>query len=314
MTDKQLIVSEHDEDCRIDKYLSEHLEGISRSYAQKLINDRLVLVNGKEIKQNYKVKANDRIHVQIPEPEVLKVEAEAIELDIIYEDEHLIVVNKPQGMVVHPAAGNYTGTLVNALMNHCGNHLSAINGVIRPGIVHRIDKDTSGLLLVAKNNEAHLHLAQQIKEHSLTRKYIAIVYGNVKNDQGIIDLPIGRHPVDRKKMSVNTKNGRNAVTHFKVLERFNNFTYIECRLETGRTHQIRVHMSHIGHPIVGDPVYGIKKEKFKLNGQALHACLLGFIHPATQKYMEFQVPPPKYFEDLLNKLRKNVVIQLIGDK
>ena len=304
MKTMQLIVSESDSNSRIDKYISDQISDISRSYAQKLINENLVSVNNKHIKQNYKVKANDCINVQIPEPEVLSVVAEDIKLDIVYEDEHIIVVNKPQGMVVHPAAGNYSGTLVNALMKHCGDNLSAINGVIRPGIVHRIDKDTSGLLLVAKNNEAHLHLAKQIKEHSLTRKYIAIVYGNIKNDTGTINLPIGRHPVDRKKMSVNTKRGREAVTHFKVLERFKNYTYLVCRLLLEKKNQIRVHMSHIGHPIIGDPVYGVRKDKFKLNGQALHACKLGFIHPVTQQYMEFEAEPPAYFSELLNKLRE----------
>jgi 23S rRNA pseudouridine1911/1915/1917 synthase len=307
MTTQQLIVAKEDNNIRIDKYLSDKIKDLSRSYAQKIINDGLVQVNNKAVKQNYKVKANDMVHVEIPEPEKLEIKAEDIELDIVYEDADLLVVNKPQGMVVHPAAGNYTGTLVNALMKHCGDNLSAINGIIRPGIVHRIDKDTSGLLLVAKNNRAHIKLAKQIKDHSLSRRYIAIVYGALKNDSGIIDAPIGRHPVDRKKMSVTTKNGRNAVTHFKVLERLGNYSYIECKLETGRTHQIRVHMSYIGHPIIGDPVYGPKKDRFNLNGQALHAKIIGFIHPTTNEYLEFEVSPPPYFDKLLNLLRKNLI-------
>ncbi|WHH59542.1 RluA family pseudouridine synthase [Petroclostridium sp. X23] len=307
MTTQNLIAVEDSESTRIDKYLSDHVADLTRSYAQKIINDGLVKVNNAIIKQNYKVKLNDMISYEIPEPQVLEVKAEDIKLDIVYEDKDLLVVNKPQNMVVHPAAGNYTGTLVNALMQHCGNNLSAINGVIRPGIVHRIDKDTSGLLLVAKNNKAHVGLAKQIKDHTLTRRYITIVHGVIKNDRGLIDAPIGRHPVDRKKMSVNTQNGRNAVTHFKVLEIFHQYTYIECQLETGRTHQIRVHMSYIGHPIVGDPVYGCKKEKFKLAGQALHAKLLGFIHPISGEYMEFEAPAPAYFDNILNLLRKNIM-------
>lgn len=302
VTEHVIVVSEKS-GIRIDKYISNQLKDISRSYIQKLIDDGQVQVNGKRIKSNYKVNSNDTIRVHIPEPEKLEITAEEIKLDIVYEDEDLLVVNKPQGMVVHPAPGNYSGTLVNALINHCGDNLSAINGVIRPGIIHRIDKDTSGLLLVAKNNHSHTHLAQQIKDHSLNRKYIAIVYGNIRNGSGIIDMPIGRHPVDRKKMTVTEKNSRNAVTHFKVLERFGNYTYIECKLETGRTHQIRVHMSHIGHPILGDPVYGPKKDKFKLNGQALHAKLLGFVHPRTKEYMEFEAGPPAYFDKILGLLR-----------
>lgn len=305
MTLQQMMVEEEDQNKRIDKYLSERISEVSRSYAQKILEDGLVKVNGKIVKQNYKVKTDDIVDIEIPEPERLEVKAEAIELDIVYEDDDLLVVNKPQGMVVHPAAGNYTGTLVNALMEHCGSNLSAINGIIRPGIVHRIDKDTSGLLLVAKNNQAHIHLSRQIKEHTLTRKYAAIVYGNIKNDAGTINIPIGRHPTDRKKMSVATRNGREAITHFTVIERFGSYTYIECRLETGRTHQIRVHMSHIGHPIIGDPVYGPKKDKFNLKGQALHAKIIGFMHPVTQEYMEFEAEPPAYFDRILEMLRKN---------
>ncbi len=303
MTKQHTIQVKNNANIRIDKYICEHIEDLSRSYVQKIIQDGLVKANDKVVKSNYKVNMNDVIIVEIPEPEKLEVEAENIPIDIVYEDDDLLLVNKPQGMVVHPAPGNYTGTLVNALMFHCGDNLSAINGVIRPGIVHRIDKDTSGLLIVAKNNNAHVKLAEQIKEHSVTRKYIALVYSNIKEDKGTIDLPIGRHPIDRKKMTVTSKNSRNAVTHFKVLERFNQYTYIECKLETGRTHQIRVHMNHIGHPIVADPVYGRKKDKFKLNGQVLHAKLLGFVHPRTCEYMEFEVEPPAYFEKVLNTLR-----------
>ena len=305
MKSYQLNVEAEQEGTRIDKYLSEAVNDLSRSYCQKLVSDGNVLVNNKNIKQNYKVKSFDNVEVTIPEPEMLEVIAEDINLDIVYEDSDLLVINKPQGMVVHPAVGNYTGTLVNALMKHCGDNLSAINGVIRPGILHRIDKDTSGLLLVAKNNNAHVKLAHQIKEHSLTRKYIAVVFGSLKNDTGTINAPIGRHGTDRKRMAVTTKNSRNAITHYKVLERLGNFTYVECKLETGRTHQIRVHMSYIGHPIAGDPVYGPKKDRFSLKGQALHAKVIGFIHPSTEEYMEFEVEPPAYFDKILNLLRKN---------
>ncbi|NLY43257.1 MAG: RluA family pseudouridine synthase [Clostridiaceae bacterium] len=299
---REFTVAEGESNTRIDKYISDKIEDLSRSYCQKLINDGHVLVNNKVVKQNYKVKANDHIYVEVPEPEKLEVNGEDIPLEIVYEDEDLLVVNKPQGMVVHPAAGNYTGTLVNALIRHCGPNLSAINGVIRPGIVHRIDKDTSGLLLVAKNNHAHLHLAKQLKDHSITRKYVAIVHGIIKSDNGVIDAPIGRHPVDRKKMAVTYKNSRQAITHFKVLKRLKGYTYVECQLETGRTHQIRVHMNAIGHPIVGDPVYGPKKNAFNLKGQALHAQVIGFIHPTKGEYMEFEVAPPPYFNELLKAM------------
>ena len=304
MSDRHVITVDDHSETRIDKYIHDKIDHLSRSYVQKLINDGWVQVNGRNIKANYKVAVSDRISIQIPEPERLEVASEDIALDIVYEDDDLLVVNKPQGMVVHPAAGNYTGTLVNALMHHCGDNLSAINGVIRPGIVHRIDKDTSGLLLVAKNNRTHIGLAEQIKAHSLTRKYVAIVHGILKNDSGTIDLPIGRHPVDRKRMAVTTKNSRHAITHFTVLERLGNYAYIACRLETGRTHQIRVHMRYIGHPIIGDPVYGAKKDRFKLAGQALHAKLLGFIHPGTGEPMEFEAEPPAYMERVLDVLRK----------
>lgn len=288
---------------RIDTYLANELKDQSRSYLQKLIDDGDVTVNTKRIKSNYKVKAGDVIEVTIPDPVKLDVEPENIDLDIIYEDNDIIVVNKPKGMVVHPAAGNYSGTLVNALLAHCEGSLSDINGVIRPGIVHRIDKDTTGILVVAKNNEAHEGLSEKLKVHDINRVYTAICEGVIKEDSGTVDAPIGRHPVDRKKMAVNTRNGRHAVTHFKVLERFKNATLIEARLETGRTHQIRVHMSYIGHPLLGDEVYGRKTQKFKLQGQALHATVLGFEHPVTGKYMEFSSELPEYFKELIVKLR-----------
>lgn len=298
----EFAVEDIDAGKRIDLYLSEKIEDMSRSQVQKLIGDGNIKVNQKDIKSNYKVRKNDSIDVIIPEPVMLEITPEDIDIEIMYEDDDIAVVNKPQGMVVHPAAGNFTGTLVNALLAKCSN-LSGINGVIRPGIVHRIDKDTSGVLVVAKNDNAHKALAEQIKEHSMKRVYMALVEGVIKNDEGTIDLPIGRHPIERKRMAVVQKNGRNAVTHYKVLERFKANTLVEARLETGRTHQIRVHMSYIGHPLVGDPVYGFKKQHFKLKGQALHAMTLGFIHPTTKEYMEFNAPLPEYYEQLLYKLR-----------
>lgn len=289
---------------RIDAWISKRLEKYSRSYIQKLIDDGLVSVNGSVVKANYKVKMEDNITVQIPEPEVLDIVPEDIDVPILYEDEHIIVVNKPKGMVVHPAAGNYSGTLVNALMKHCGDNLSSINGVIRPGIVHRIDKDTSGVLVIAKNNSAHAILSGKLKEHDVNRIYIAVAEGNVPADRGKVDAPIGRHPVDRKKMAVNMKNGRRAVTHFRVLERFKSSTLLELKLETGRTHQIRVHMAYIGHPLVGDTVYGRKKQKYGFEGQALHAAVLGFTHPRTGEYVEFSADPPQEFRELVEKLRQ----------
>lgn len=286
---------------RIDVYLSERINDMSRSHIQKLVNEKNIFVNDKETKSNYKLKASDLIKVIIPEPAKLDLAAEDIDIEILYEDEDLAVVNKPQGMVVHPAAGNYTGTLVNALLGKCSN-LSSINGVIRPGIVHRIDKDTSGILVIAKNDNSHKHLAEQIKNHTVKRVYIALVEGIIKDEQGTINLPIGRHPVERKKMAVVNKNGRQATTHYKVIERYRENTLVEARLETGRTHQIRVHMAYIGHPLVGDPVYGYKKQKYRLKGQALHARTLGFIHPTKGEYMEFSTPLPEYFQNLLSKL------------
>ena len=287
---------------RIDKFISDSAEEISRSYAAKLCTDGLVTVNGKALGKNYKIKGGEEISADIPEPEELSLVPENIPLDIVYEDDDVIVINKPQGMVVHPAAGNESGTLVNALLYHCGESLSAINGVIRPGIVHRIDKDTSGLLVAAKNNEAHLKLSEQLKERKALRKYNALVNGNIKEDFGTVNKPIGRSPSDRKKMAI-VQGGREAVTHYSVLERFGRYTLIECVLETGRTHQIRVHMASLGHSIVGDKVYGVKKERFNLNGQLLHARTIGFVHPKTGGMMEFSAPLPDYFEAVLEKLR-----------
>ena len=297
-------VTDDQSGVRIDRFLSENTEELSRSYLQKLIKEQKVLVNSVPAKSSYKVQSNDLVTVELPqvtEPDILP---EDIPLDILYEDEDVLVVNKPKGMVVHPSAGHYTGTLVNAVMYHCRDHLSGINGILRPGIVHRIDKDTTGALLVCKTDHAHKILAEQLKEHSIKRRYRAIVSGVLKEDQGTIDAPVGRHPVDRKKMAVNYKNGKEAVTHYQVLERFSNATYIECRLETGRTHQIRVHMTSIGHPLLGDEVYGSGKNPYHLQGQALHAMVLGFVHPTSGEYMEFTAPLPEYFLKLLDKLRK----------
>ncbi|MBE6049848.1 MAG: RluA family pseudouridine synthase [Clostridium sp.] len=298
-------IDENFEGQRIDKYLSSAFEGQSRSYLQGLIEKGNVLVNNKIIKSNYKLKNFDEIVVTLPEPLELKVEAEDIPLDIVYEDKDVIVVNKPQGMVVHPAPGNYSGTLVNALLHYCTD-LSSINGVIRPGIVHRIDKDTTGILVVAKNDKAHNFLSDQLRDHSMKREYFALVEGRIKEDTGVIDKPLGRNKKDRLKIGI-VPDGRRAVTHYEVLERFNSTTLIKCVLETGRTHQIRVHMASIGHPLVGDPLYGFKKQKYKLEGQMLHAKTLGFIHPSTKKYMEFTSELPKYFKELLDKLEKEMI-------
>ena len=289
---------------RIDRFLCRDLESLSRSYIQKLLKDGHIKVNGRAVKANYKVNSGDQICVTIPELETPDILPENIPLDILYEDDDILVVNKPKGMVVHPAPGHYSHTLVNAVLYHCGEQLSGINGVQRPGIVHRIDMDTTGSLLICKNDRAHQILAEQLKEHSITRRYHAIVCGNIKTDTGTVNAPIGRHPVDRKKMSVKAPNGRNAVTHYRVLERFGSFTYIECELETGRTHQIRVHMASIGHPILGDAVYGPAKCPYKLQGQTLHAKILGIMHPSTGEYMEFDAPLPEYFSDLLERLRR----------
>lgn len=299
-----IIVEDNKSNLRIDVFLNEILEDMSRSGLQKLIEEKNITVNDKAIKSNYKVRSNDKITITIPEPKMLQIEAEDIPLDIVYEDEDIAIINKPQGMVVHPAAGNYSGTLVNALLSRCSN-LSGINGVIRPGIVHRIDKDTSGLLVIAKNDMAHRGLSTQIKEHTVKRIYIALVEGIIKVDSGTVDMPIARHGIERKKMAI-VKNGRNAITHYKVLQRYRNYTLIEARLETGRTHQIRVHMAYLGHPLVGDLVYGFKKQKYNLIGQALHAQTLGFIHPRTKEYMEFTSPMPEYFNNLLKNLQSAV--------
>lgn len=292
---------------RLDKYLSSQMTDFTRNAVARLIADGNVAVNGSIVNKNYKCRENDEISVTVPDAVPLEAEAENIPLDIVYEDKDLLVVNKQKGMVVHPAAGNYTGTLVNALLYHCKDSLSGINGVIRPGIVHRIDKDTSGLLIVAKNDSAHIHLAQQIKEHSFSRAYQAVVYGNIKEDEGTVNLPIGRSPKDRKKMAVTDKNSKNAVTHFQVIKRYGDFTHIRCVLETGRTHQIRVHMAYLGHPLAGDGVYGPKKVIKSLNGQCLHAGEIGFVHPTSGEYMEFKADLPDYFTDFLNKLENNLI-------
>lgn len=300
----KLSVDESGAGVRIDKFLSDTLDGFTRSGISKLIADGNVTVNAAQVSKNYKCRMNDNILVVVPDAVPLEVQAQNIPLDIVYEDDDLLVVNKPKGMVVHPAAGNYSKTLVNALLYHCRDSLSGINGVIRPGIVHRIDKDTSGLLIVAKNDAAHLSLAEQIKEHSFHRAYQAVCYGNIKEDSGTVHQPIGRNPKDRKKMAVTDKNSKDAVTHYEVLKRYGDFTHIKCILETGRTHQIRVHMAYIGHPLAGDPVYGPKKVIESLNGQCLHAGEIGFIHPRTGEYLEFRSGLPDYFTAFLNKLDK----------
>lgn len=298
-------IEEEFDDIRIDKVLSAYLSDLSRTYIQKLIDNGNVTLTGKTLKANYKVSTGQEIEILLPEPETLKVEPENIPLDILYEDSDVIVVNKPKNMVVHPAAGHYSGTLVNALLYHCKDSLSGINGIMRPGIVHRIDKDTTGALVVCKNDIAHQNLAAQLKEHSITRKYEAIVYHTFKEDSGRVEGPIGRHPSERTKMAINYKNGKDAVTNYRVLENFDTgYAHIECRLETGRTHQIRVHMSSINHPLVGDTVYGPSKDSFGLEGQTLHARVLGFVHPTTNEYIEFEAPVPEYFTKLLQKLRR----------
>lgn len=303
MDHKFLIAEEIEEPIRIDKYLAEEFPDYSRSFLQKLLKDGAVTVNGKVIKANFKLQGEEEISLYLPdqvEPDILP---EDIPLDILYEDEDLLVVNKPKGMVVHPGAGHYSGTLVNAIMYHCKDQLSGINGVLRPGIVHRIDRDTTGSLVICKNDFTHRHIAEQLKEHSSTRKYRAIVHGNLKEEDGTVHAAIGRHPTDRKKMSVHAKHGKDAITHYHVLERFGQYTYIECQLETGRTHQIRVHMSSIGHPLLGDEIYGPAKCPISgLQGQTLHAQTLGFIHPRTGTYVEFEAPLPEYFKKLLKQL------------
>ena len=302
MEQNDFYVTEEVMGSRLDKAVTLLCSDLSRNSAQQLIESGNILVNGVVSNKKYSVSDGDIITINMPEPENLSVEAENIPLDIVYEDEHLLVVNKPKGMVVHPAAGNYNGTLVNALLYHCGDSLSGINGVIRPGIVHRIDKDTSGLLVVAKNDIAHKGLAEQIKEHSFTRVYNTVVVGNIKDNFGTIDAPIGRHPKDRKKQAVTDRNSKNAVTHFEVLERFNGFTFLKVKLETGRTHQIRVHMAYRGTPVAGDIVYGNPKKTYGLQGQCLNASTIGFIHPVTGEYLEFTTDLPKYFKDFLRRI------------
>ena len=306
MNEIKLYVNEDDYniDERLDYYLSTEIDEISRTYIKELIKEKKVKVNNKFEKPKYKVQAGDLIVVEVPEPKNLQVLAQDIPLDIVYEDEDLLVINKSQNMVVHPAPGNYENTLVNALLYHV-DRLSSINGIIRPGIVHRLDKDTSGLLIVAKNNESHKFLSEKLKERKLKREYIALVHGNI-NQAGTINLPIGRDPKDRKKMTVINTNSKEAITHYKILENFNDYTLLSVKLETGRTHQIRVHMSHINRPIVGDQVYCNKKNKFKLEGQLLHAKKIGFIHPRTKDYMEFETEIPSRFIEVIKKIKNNI--------
>jgi 23S rRNA pseudouridine1911/1915/1917 synthase len=297
----QIVVDGANKNDRLDAFLAAKLPGHSRSSVQKLIEHNHISVNGHEARSNYRLKTGDSIKVEIHKPETIPVKAENIPLDIVYEDDTLLVVNKPAGMVVHPAPGNYSGTLVNALLYHCDN-LSGINGVLRPGIVHRIDKDTTGLIMVAKDEETHRHLAGQLKEHSINRKYIALVRGAIEEDEGTIQAPIGRHPTNRKKMAVTARNSREATTHFSVINRYAEYTLIEARLETGRTHQIRVHMNYIGHPVVGDPKYG-REGELDAKSLLLHAAVLGFVHPARNKYMEFNAPLPGHFLETIRSLQ-----------
>ena len=299
-------VMEEQEGERLDKFLSIIYPDTSRSFFQKLIKENGVLVNDKAEKASYRMNFEDVVTIHFPDAVETTIEPENIPLDILYEDDDLLIVNKPKGMVVHPSAGHFSGTLVNAIMYHCKDSLSGINGEIRPGIVHRIDMDTTGSLIVCKNDNSHVAIADQIKVHSVNRIYEGIVYGNVKEDEGTIEGPIGRHPIERKKMAINEKNGKPAITHYKVLERFGNYTYMQFKLETGHTHQIRVHMSSIGHPLLGDSLYASGKSPFKnLCGQTLHAKTIGFIHPSTKEYMEFHAPLPEYFEKLLSQLKIN---------
>lgn len=304
MDEFRFTVPELMEEERIDKYISGMVDTLSRSYLQKLIKENAVSVNGAPVKANYRVKAEDEIVFYLPEAVEPDIEPEDIALSILYEDEDLLFINKPKGMVVHPAAGHYSGTVVNAVLYHCRGHLSGINGIMRPGIVHRIDKDTTGSLVICKTDAAHADVARQLKEHTITRRYRAIVHGLFAEEEGTIDTPIGRHPTERKKMAAGVSNGRTAVTHYRTLQRFEGYTYLECMLETGRTHQIRVHMASIGHPLLGDEVYGNRKSPFKLEGQTLHAMTLGLQHPRDGRYLEIEAPLPDYFVRLLQILKK----------
>ncbi len=303
-TIRRFEVTEDGAGVRMDKYLSGLVPEFSRSYLQRLIQEERVRVDGRPVRGKEKAVPGAVIELDVPEAVEPRIEPEDLPLKILYEDKDVILVNKPKGMVVHPAAGHTSGTLVNALLFHCKGELSGINGVLRPGIVHRIDRDTTGVLIACKNDRAHNCLAEQLKEHTVTRRYRALVCGNIKEDEGTVDAPIGRHPTDRKKMAVVRSGGREAVTHYRVLERFGNYTYIECRLETGRTHQIRVHMAGMGHPLLGDQVYGRVKAPFRLEGQTLHAMILGFMHPSSGQYMEFEAPLPEYFAALLETLQR----------
>ncbi|MCR5507138.1 MAG: RluA family pseudouridine synthase [Lachnospiraceae bacterium] len=304
MNEYSFICPEDINEIRIDRCIADEYDDLSRSYIQKLIKDGLVYVNGRQCKASLKVSSGDLISFTAPDAKIPDILPENIPLDILYEDDDVMVVNKPKGMVVHPAPGHYTGTLVNAVMYHCGSSLSGINGVIRPGIVHRIDRDTTGSILICKNDRAHIDIARQLKEHSVNRVYTALVHGVIKEDEGRIDVPIGRHKTDRKKMAPDRINGRRAVTNYRVKERFDKYTLIECRLETGRTHQIRVHLSSIGHPVVGDEVYSKIKSPFRLQGQTLHAGIIGFIHPSTGEYIEAEAPLPEYFTELIGRLER----------
>lgn len=304
MDEFRFTVPELMEEERIDKYISGMVDTLSRSYLQKLIKENAVSVNAAPVKANYRVKAEDEIVFCLPEAVEPDIEPEDIALSILYEDEDLLFINKPKGMVVHPAAGHYSGTVVNAVLYHCRGHLSGINGIMRPGIVHRIDKDTTGSLVICKTDAAHADVARQLKEHTITRRYRAIVHGLFAEEVGTIDTPIGRHPTERKKMAAGVSNGRTAVTHYRILQRFEGYTYLECMLETGRTHQIRVHMASIGHPLLGDEVYGNRKSPFKLEGQTLHAMTLGLQHPRDGRYLEIEAPLPDYFVRLLQILKK----------
>ena len=297
-----LVIDEENQNQRIDKLIADHYDDISRTQIQNMLRAGEILVNEKTCKPNYKLNFQDNIKIYMPTVEVVEIKPENIVIDILYEDDDLLIVNKPKNMVVHPGAGHISNTLVNALLFHCDGNLSTINGPLRPGIVHRIDKDTTGALIVCKTDFAHIDIAMQLKNHTITRKYKAIAQGILKEEQGIIDAPIGRDKKNRKKMAINHVNGKNSITHYKVLKTFNKYTFIECQLETGRTHQIRVHMASVNHPILGDTLYNPHPSPYKLNGQVLHAETIGFIHPRTGDYMEFKAEIPEYFQNLLNNM------------